>query len=218
MVKRKNGAIVVRMTAVERLGLWKLAEGRQRPKDKRLARDNRHKNDDDVGLHYVGLKGEYAVAKFLGLELDMSETVAGDRRGDFQVGDLWFEVKNAYRNLLLSPNELGSEFVVMVKPQTEDTSFATAVLEDREELPADHRWANVEIVGWLSSRLFYQRAKVRDFGYGDRYYVSPNELREPYKLFRILDGIRNGDIGTAVETLKTKLGDVVANVPVKAEI
>lgn len=170
---------VMRFTNLDRWAMWRLAVKRQGLKNDP---ESRATNDNDLRVwpqqrkweqyHYVGIKGESAVARFLGADLDLGGYQGGDRAvGDLTVNGWSVEVKTQQRWLLLKRrNEFRADVAVLVNPWGE-------VVDERLEVGDPHNRRDVVIVGWCSQEDVDQSSVEMDFGHGLRLVMRDEALR-----------------------------------------
>jgi len=149
------------LTARELAYLEMLAHGRNDPKIGVVANRRIDERTDDYQMNLNGLKAEYVVAKYLGVELDDEINLAGRRRrGNLRYFDRWLEVKwnnrstgDLYFDNLL---QFGADVAVLVVPGPRGA---------------------VRIVGWITRDEFKAKWIMRDWGYGNRLCVGQMDLK-----------------------------------------
>ena len=131
---------------------------------------NTKKSDEEI--NFDGLKGEYAVANFLGLEVNKEITFVGDGGSDLEYKDKTIQVKyNNYRcgeGDLYFDNVPNSTYIFK-------TDVAFLVVPTKEQKV-------VNIVGWITKEEFNKKCYIRNFGYGERKVVDQWDLT-PTKAF-----------------------------------
>ena len=131
---------------------------------------NTKKTDEEI--NFDGLKGEYAVANFLGLEVNKEITFVGDGGSDLEYKDKTIQVKyNNYRcgeGDLYFDNVPNSTYIFKT-----DVAF---LVVPTKELKV------VNIVGWITREEFNKKCYIRNFGYGERKVVDQWDLT-PTKAF-----------------------------------
>lgn len=166
--------VVMRPTDESIAEMWALAAARQAPKDRQraLVSDKRtHLDRDNVAMHYLGLKGEMAVARYYGVPFDRAAYLAGDARGDLVLGRSRVEVKNRQRYLIItSPDEWEAPLAVLVNPFgcEADPCLRDGSRQDRRA---------IALVGWICREDFLRDARRRDFGYGPRLCVELDAMQ-----------------------------------------
>ena len=119
----KNGSIGVWFTDLELWALWKQAENRQGIKDKNrdMVQDKRSDTSiNNIEMHYIGLKGEYAFQKTYGCGTDWTAYKSGDATGDFKYKGQRIEIKNLQKHLIFNDmDHFGADIAVLVNPSSE---------------------------------------------------------------------------------------------------
>lgn len=132
----------------------------------RSARNKRITNMGDFQIHLIGKVGEFAVARYLGIEVRDDLTVGGDGAIDLvKLGQsiqvkTRADAKEQARNgeLLLIFNHIG-EFQA-------DWSVLCSV----------DRVCSVTLHGFVSRERFAANARSKDFGYGARLVIAASQL------------------------------------------
>ena len=116
----------------------------------------------DFEVHLLGVMGELAVARWLGVEVDTSVSASGDDK----VSDL---VHNGVR--------------IQVKTRTVQEKPIYLFFNQREQFRADVAVlalvlgpARVQVAGWIRRQDFLDQATAADFGYGPRVVVTMDKL------------------------------------------
>lgn len=152
-------AIPVMFSQGEQVWLRRLAEERQAPKEGHAtARDKRIVHRDNVQTHLIGLLGEYAVSKVMGVPFDRDAYVAGDLEKDIMIYGVTVEIKTLQGYLAF--------------PVLEDFIAEVAVLVWHAPGVVDR----VSIQGWIDRESFGACHFVDDFGYGRRPCMQPADL------------------------------------------
>lgn len=174
---------------VERFGLIKLAWERQALKESRGVQSQ--KVDESVSnleMHYIGLKAEHAVAKLLGLEINMENTYEGDGGVDLHYRGVTIDVKFSSCHLNVRKNkEVVSDVVVLVNPLTIASKYNGAyydAADDPNVTNPKFAWANSVIVGWIAKDEYYslrewKKAKFKNFDY---WSVSAHNMHDMFTL------------------------------------
>lgn len=121
-------------------------------------------NRSDYDIHFMGLLGEMAVAKYLGIGVDVNHNInGGDKGNDFIYQGKKVDVKytDEIDNPLLVFNNLyrfKSTFAILTRPV---------------EKHCRHR---VLIEGWTDKHHFRELAFKKDFGYGNRCCLERQNL------------------------------------------
>lgn len=155
--------VVVELNDDDMAAISAIAHGRNSAKEAAGVRSKKFdasKGEEEA--HLIGVMGEYAVAKYLGLNIDRVVTLHGDGGRDLTALDcLSIEVKTR--------NRRGFDFA-MNSARTSDIKWDVGVL-------AYKTGSNViEIAGWISKVSFLSRCTVENYGYGDRLKVGPEQL------------------------------------------
>ena len=117
----------------------------------------------DYNIFYVGMLGEIAISKYLGIPLNPEVLVGGD--GGI---DMYYKGQS-----------------IQVKTRTFTTPPIYLMYKTKEELVAD--WSvmctvqsptTVGIRGFISKTKFLQKAKPQDFGYGESFVVDAVDLAD----------------------------------------
>jgi hypothetical protein len=114
---------------------------------------------DDYAITREGMAGEWAVAKVLGVPVNLDLHPGGDPGWDFDYCGVKIDVKTSRAKYLLfnTLNSFKADFAVFAK-----------YLNDYQ----------VELVGMVSRQDFKQKCEIRDFGYGEKYVMHPDQLIE----------------------------------------
>lgn len=164
-IHRSPFAVTVPFTKPEQALIARLAEERQAPKENHAsARDKRIMYRDNVATHLIGLMGEYAVSKTLGVPFDQEAYVAGDLEKDMVIFGVGVEIKTLQGYLAFRVLE---DFVADV-----------AVLVTYKAGVFDQ----VTIQGWIDRETFTACHFQDDFGYGVRPCMQPNRLHPIFTL------------------------------------
>ena len=178
-----ESGVVMYHNDLELWALWMMAGKRNAAKTEQ---QNKRVDKDlsDIQMHYVGLKGEYAVAKFLGIELDMDILLAGDAGHDLVFRDRTIDVKVSQKDLKFFPGKFTADIAVLVQPHTR-MSWHRPEKDERIGKPV-FAWKHSLISGWVWRKRFEEEYYERDFGYGLRHCMNAEDLHNPYELFRRL--------------------------------
>ena len=158
-VVRHSEQIEVTFTDLDRLQISAAAEAREQPKtDNPLVRDQRIGTHDNVETHAIGIMGEIAVGRVLGLNPDLAAYVAGDKSGDFLFHGAMVEVKTMQGYLALAPWQMhGAAAYVLV-------------------VYTPKCWDAVAVQGWTTEAVFGRRSFDEDFGHGPCRAMQPCDL------------------------------------------
>ena len=163
--------------------LWSVAQARQSAKRGTTARDRRiDRRIDNVEMHYIGIKGEYAVATLLGLTLDYTLGVQGDRTQDLMLRRARLEVKTLQDWLVFNGTGddrcFRADIAVLVNPHGDRPD--PHVGHNRH-----HGRRDVVVRGWVTQKRFREKCFQYDFGYGPRTCLLPMDLIPIDALIRI---------------------------------
>jgi hypothetical protein len=138
-------------------------------------KNNRISNQTDFGIHYVGMMGEVAVSKSLGLPLRTDITIGGDGHIDMTHQSQTIQIKTSTHPTTPTPR-------LVIFNSIED--FAT----DWAILCSIQNAYTVRIHGFASKRKFVSNVVTHEFGYGTRYcldekFLTPiNRFHEAIKI------------------------------------
>jgi hypothetical protein len=134
--------------------------------NRKVVRQQRHNRQrDNTDVTYVGLIGEAAVGKHLGLPVDTSASLSGDLVKDFTYCGMTVEVKTSVGVLPFnSVAHFRADLAILVNYSRVD-------------------YATVWIQGWITRQIFREFHFIRTFGFGDRACMQPASLR-PMKILR----------------------------------
>lgn len=124
-------------------------------------RSNKRSAMTEYESHYIGMLGEFAVSKYLGLRID--ETVG--KGGDGKIVDLIQDGMEIQVKTRL-PNKPPLYLFYESLDVAERTVCALA------KSPA-----TIQLVGWIDRDDFLAQYKEVDFGYGTRFAVTSDRLR-----------------------------------------
>lgn len=118
------------------------------------------KNQNSFGTHYFGLLGEIAVARVLKVQINDTIFKSGDGGIDLEYKGQSIQVKtvNAYKERFVyfnNINDFNADWVI-------GCSLINA--------------SAIEIMGFASHGKFIKNMVVKNFGRGDRYSLSENQL------------------------------------------
>ena len=126
----------------------------------------------DWTITYFGMKGEIAVMRFLGLDLDRAfkNTVKGDGGVDLVFKNSTIDVKSTSTDYLIfnNINRFRSDIAVLVKPMVgeEDERVSNSKFSSRD----------VFICGWTTRAAFCNFHEIKDFRYGNKTVMRSNLL------------------------------------------
>ena len=124
-----------------------------------------------IQAHYVGLKGEYAVACLLGLRIDEGIYKFGDSGYDLIYIDndgkrMTIDVKcSQTRYLIFDKNKFLADAAVLTRPYNKETQQAgiPAVRDFRLATHPKFGYEDIIIYGWLDRHTFYDRCFTPDW-------------------------------------------------------
>lgn len=160
------------LTPLELIRCAHVAELHQKTKQARVdagqLQNRRFSDLDDFEAHYIGLLGEAAVSRILGVRMREDVTVAGDGAVDLVVRGQTIQVKTRkidHAAMLLPFNSL--------RDFSADWAVCCALASP----------CHVRVYGFISREAFAQVHHTRDFGYGPRCVVPASTL-EPVEDMR----------------------------------
>ena len=175
--------IEFRFDAFELQYLCMVAERRNCGKQPNGVRNRRCDGQNDFSLNLHGVMGEYAVAKYLGAEIDTSISLKGDDKiADLRCSGKSIQVK-----------------VNMGRWSTKYLYFNSIDLfrADAAVLVIIRSATEVELAGWIAKSEFSGMASERNFGHGKRFCVESTKLR-PIKTLKAILNEPNGNDGKGV--------------------
>jgi len=134
------------------------AVARQRPKERGGARDKRFGPHTNLKCHAIGLMGELAVSRVVGVPADLAAYIKGDPRGDFVLHGARVEVKTLQGFLVLRDFQMNGA-----------AAYVLIIYEP-------NRWDAVWIQGWATEVVFARRSFAEDFGHGPCKAMQPRDL------------------------------------------
>lgn len=142
---------------------------------------------DNVEAHYCGLKAECAVASYLHIDMDMSLSYAGDSGYDLKMRGVTIDVKMSVRDLKVNKPGPEADILFLVQPLSPftvpDPFYKDFYARDPKIAKPDLSWKHVVLVGWITKTEFMDKAKLRNFGYGERLFMEAERLHRPSLLF-----------------------------------
>lgn len=162
--------ILIRFTEAEYASIVVLAKAFQANKRHHGVQTKKFDpNFNDYEVQLIGLKGEVAVAKLLGVSVDRRLFIGGDTGEDLKHRGLTIQVKTARPSNTYEPdlaiNDSKSLKCDLLVRCTTDV-----------ETPA------VRVNGWIRTIDFLQAAKIKNYGYGDRMTLPVSDLNEAHTL------------------------------------
>ena len=143
----------------------------------------------DIQIHYVGLKGEWAVAKVLDQEIDLEVSPGGDAGWDLTYAGMTFDVKMSRgTDLIFYVNKFKADAAVLVVPYNKSTEIVGLGLHVDPRLLTDPAFSfrDVVVMGWITREQFSERRVRKDYGYGPRHVVELQDLNDMIDLFKIV--------------------------------
>ena len=176
-------SIPVSTNNLERWALMELAKKRNARKESKGIKSQKvDPGITDVQLHYVGLKAEYAVAKLIGVEIDLENTYEGDGGIDINYRGLTIDVKLSTRDLKHRlDKKVVADVIVLVQPLMQTTSSGAYHAKAIPDPMVDKKvfaWNNVMVIGWISREEFLSTCSVANFGHFDCNVVTANNMRD----------------------------------------
>lgn len=186
----EDGRVAIRLNDLELWACWELARRRHERKAK-TARDRRvDKSRNILESHYIGIKAEYAAARFYSLGIDMRAYKGGDNGGDLELNGRKIDVKNRQRDLLI-PYEPRADFYILTNPLTRSTPFCDMERDRRIRSYAKHAFKHVLIVGWIERAGFLEQHEIVNLGHGDHKMLKRERLNDPFSFFEIIRKFEN---------------------------
>jgi hypothetical protein len=153
------------------------------------------KVDDELSdemMHYIGLKAEYAVAKLLGVEFNIENTLEGDSGFDLIYRGLTIDVKYSQRDLKFRPGTFKADIAILVQPLShgvwkyKGNTFGPQV--DSYVTKKVFRWRNVLVAGWIDRPAFEHAHTMENFGYNPVEFMAAEDLRSLRDLKEYAEG------------------------------
>jgi len=163
-------SVTVELTSEDLARIETLAHGRNDPKEGKVATRRVDGKRGDLELNLLGLRGEFAVSKYLGVSLNYEIHMRGRKNrydliyagetievkvNTFEGGDLYF---NSY---------FDADYAVLVVPA-----------------PA----GAMRIAGYASREEFHDLSRIRDYGHGKRLAMAQWQLRPIEELKAMAQG------------------------------
>ena len=126
-------------------------------------KNNRISRQSDFGIHYVGMLGEVAVSKTLGIPLRTDVTIGGDGSIDMTHQGQTIQIKTSTHPT--TPTQR-----LMIFNSVEDFHTDWAILCSIQNA------YTVRIHGFASKRKFVSNVVTHEFGYGTRYCMDEKIL------------------------------------------
>ena len=176
---------LVKLTPLELRALWDMAVARNDAKT--IGTNKMYGGVSDEALHYIGLKGEYAVSKLLGIDINTEIYDKGDVGHDLEYLGHTIEVKVSQRDLkFFQDRPPVADIVALVVPQIVSLANVTAKRDYLIKHPL-LGWQHQFIVGWITKERLMELCYQRDFGYGVRDVLDRESLIPPMELLLLED-------------------------------
>jgi hypothetical protein len=159
-ITRNPFEVEVKFTEYDIALFRKKAQQRQAPKDAnlRLVSDKRIINRDNIETHFIGLLGEFALARLIHGNVDTNAYLSGDIEKDFCIYGVTVEVKTLQGYLAFKDqNDFRADVAALVIYNKND-------------------YSSVWVQGWISRKDFMEQCFVDNFGYGERPCLQPAQL------------------------------------------
>lgn len=169
----EQSRLVVRLTEAEENQAIEIARAKNKCSTEHGAQSKLvDKEKSDFERTVEGTRAELAIAKVLGLELNLTgiDNPSGDGGYDFRVGEDTIDVK--YTNMI------GGNLLF----RSPESFKATISVFTEPEAPGQN---GVAIVGWITRREFLSIATEYDAGNGRTAYLAPRASLKPFQ--RIID-------------------------------
>ena len=129
-------------------------------------------SQSEQGVVVTGILGEMAYARFWDVPLDtrVLERGIGDGGVDLQLTGLTVDVKATTRTT--------GRLILNQRPLSSPHYFSLAIITNTDVL----------LAGIISSAEFLCKAQQRDFGYGERFFLTQEQLRSPSSI--LTKGVR----------------------------
>jgi len=150
----------IRLSEKDNLFLLNLAHGRNDPKIGVVRNRRVDQKRSDIRLNFGGIKGEFAVAKFLDINIDESISLSGDGG----VFDLIYD---------------GKKIQVKFNNTLDGDLYFNQLSEFRADIAILTVSADgiiIRVVGWIDRENFESSYKIKNWGYGNRFCVSQKKL------------------------------------------
>lgn len=155
--------------------LRNLATQRQRNKEANgVPTRKKDKKINDLDMHYVGMKAEFAVAKLLDIEPNIALTRLGDDGFDFVLpNNTTLDVKFSQKDLKFPPHKSPPDILVLCQPLNRRVyNINNQPVYPRKDqyvnpdIPDHYTWRDVIVVGWVSRDRFVDSAPLVNLGFG----------------------------------------------------
>lgn len=150
--------------------LWAMAVRRQRAKHPRAIDKQFSPHASGIETHYIGMKGEWAVARYLAMFPDIHAYAGGDGGVDMVYRGYSLDVKTLREWLVFnSLEDFKADIAVVVNPYGDERDIC---------IPSHktHWRRHVIIRGWATRQQFEAVCFKVDFGYGERLAMRTEQL------------------------------------------
>lgn len=163
--------------------MWCLATSRQGVKERYGVTtkkvDGQLSNRD---LHYLGLKGEHAVAKLMGTQVNRVNTPHGDGGVDFIYRGLTVDVKYSQLDIkLFLDDSPKADILILVQPLTRPLRRGPYVAQAEKDpyiKKPVFAWKNTVVVGWITQEDFTHGHEIKRIGSFDRKLFRAHNTRD----------------------------------------
>lgn len=185
--------IPLHYTDLELYALRQLAKARNRNKEEHGVETKRVLNtltDEDV--HYLGMKAEYGVSRYLDIPWNKKNMLGGDGGLDMVHGTTTIDVKMSQLDLKV-PIDAPSiaDILILVSPLKRGEYYycGKRMIPERDPYINVRKFCfrNFLITGWISREEFEEKKSIRNLGYGSLFFVSCKELNDPGRLMKELE-------------------------------
>jgi len=159
----------IELTASEIITAAQYADLFQQNKTKQMAngivRNNKRCRQSNFGVHYIGLLGEVAISRLLGIAMRTDVTIAGDGDCDMVCNGNTIQIKTTSFG---NANNTG-RFIIFNHLQDFSTDYAI--------LCSTKNAHTIHISGYTSRQNFLENIVTKNFGYGIRYCLAESNLK-----------------------------------------
>jgi hypothetical protein len=179
--------IPVEINGFESYALMKLAL--ERNANKELHNVASKKIDEgltEVDAHYAGIKSEYAVAKTIGVEINMENMLRGDGGVDLIYRGHTIDVKYSSLELKMDLEKgLVADIAILVHPLKKDARYGKKIIKAVPDPYIEKpflAWRSVKIMGFIPKCEFDEKHRIEDFGGGKCMVVGHGDLHDMSEL------------------------------------
>lgn len=162
--------------------MWRLATNRQGLKERYGVPTKRAATKlSETELHYLGIKGERAVASLIGEKINREHTPHGDGGADLVYRGLSIDAKFSQLDIKMYVDDSPkADILILVQPLRRTMNVgpyqADALPDPYVKFPA-LAWKNALVVGWITRKDFVDRHVVRQIGGFDRKVFYAHNMR-----------------------------------------